>query len=134
MKPQRIMDWHTSGARSPARSTEAVGKTRGSSLWCSSCRGDASTSPNRGNVHFHAQTAFEDLAKACPPSTSMRAPAINVKSDTALMRAYWLKHETAFASGRTSVEAPTTRLDGEILRCAAGWRLAAGGWRLAAGG
>ena len=126
MKPQRIMDWHTSGARSPARSTEAVGKTRGSSLWCSSCRGDASTSPNRGNVHFHAQTAFEDLAKACAPSTSMRAPAINVKSDTALKKAYWLKHETTFAfgeSGRTSVEAPTTRLDGEILRCAAGWRL-----------
>ena len=126
MKPQRIMDWHTSGARSPARSTEAVGKTRGSSLWCSSCRGDASTSPNRGNVHFHAQTAFEDLAKACAPSTSMRAPAINVKSDTALMRAYWLKHETAFAfgeSGRTSLEAPTTRLDAEILRCAPNSRL-----------
>ena len=68
----------------------------------------------------------EDWAERAAPSTSMRAPAIKVKSDTALMRAYWLKHETAFAfgeSGRTSVEAPTTRLDGEILRCAAGWRL-----------
>ena len=65
----------------------------------------------------------EDWAERAAPSTSMRAPAINVKSDTALMRAYWLKHETAFASGRTSVEAPTTRLDAEILRCAPNSRL-----------
>jgi len=59
----------------------------------------------------------EDWAERAAPSTSMRAPAIKVKSDTALMRAYWLKHETAFAfgeSGRTSLEAPTPRPRGEI--------------------